>query len=294
MANGFKRLFAICHKPYADIMAVKTYKPITPSQRFRTGLTFEEITKTKPEKSLLEALGKDSGRSNGKITVRHKGTRQKRMYRVIDFKRNKFDVEAKVASIEYDPNRTANIALLYYKDGEKRYILAPDTLKVGDHVIASKKAEPKVGNAMSLKYIPVGSVIHNIELIPGKGGQIARSAGTYATLAAKEGDYAHVKMPSGEVRKVRVNNYATLGRVGNEDWINVVMGKAGRNRLRGIRPSVRGVAMNPNDHPHGGGEGKSGIGMPSPMSYSGKKTLGKKTRSRKARSTKFILSRRKK
>lgn len=275
-------------------MSIRTYKPITPSQRFKTGLTFEEITKTKPEKSLVGILPKISGRLNGKITVRHKGSRQKRMYRAIDFKRNKFDVEARVASIEYDPNRSANVALLYYVDGEKRYILAPDTLKVGDTVITSEKAEPRVGNAMPLKSIPVGSVIHNVELTHGKGGQLARSAGTAATLAAKEGDYAHLKLPSGEVRKVHVNNFATIGKVGNEDWINVVIGKAGRNRLRGIRPTVRGVAMNPNDHPHGGGEGKSGIGMPSPMSYSGKKTLGKKTRSRKARSSKLILSRRKK
>lgn len=273
---------------------IKKYKPVTPAQRFKTGLTFRDITKTEPEKSLVRILEKNSGRTNGKITVRHKGGRVKRLYRVIDFKRNKLDIAAKVVGIEYDPNRSANIALLHYVDGEKRYMLAPNGLTVGETVISSTKAEPRVGNAMPLAAIPVGTVIHNIELIPGKGGQIVRSAGTWATLAAKEGEYAHVKLPSGEVRKINVKNFATIGRVGNEDWVNVVVGKAGRNRKRGIRPSVRGVAMNPNDHPHGGGEGKSGIGMPSPVSYTGKKTLGRKTRSKKARSSKFIITRRKK
>lgn len=274
-------------------MAIKSYTAITPTQRFKTGLTFAEITATKPEKHLTRNNGKRVGRVNGQITVRHKGSGNKRLYRTIDFKRNKFDIPAQVVSIEYDPNRTANIALLHYKDGEKRYILAPDTLNVGDTVVTAAKAEPKVGNAMPLKAIPVGTLIHNIELVPGRGGQIARSAGTYATLAAKEGDYVHIKMPSTEVRKVNKNGFATIGRVGNEDWTNVVIGKAGRNRWRGIRPHVRGVAMNPNDHPHGGGEGKSGIGMPSPMSYKGKKTLGVKTRSKKKGSSKFILARRK-
>ncbi len=274
-------------------MAIKSYRPVTPSQRFKTGLQFEEITATTPEKRLTRILPKFVGRSNGKITVRHKGGRQKRLYRLIDFKRNKYDVEAKVASIEYDTNRTANIALLYYRDGEKRYILAPDTLKVGDKVVAANYTEPKVGNAMMLGNIPVGTIIHNIELVKGKGGKIARSAGTSATLAAKEGDYAHIKLPSTEVRKIHVANFATIGKVGNEDWANVVLGKAGRSRHMGIRPTVRGVAMNPNDHPHGGGEGKSGIGMPSPMSYAGKKTLGVKTRNKKRHSSKYIISRRK-
>lgn len=274
-------------------MAVKTYTPNTPSQRFKTGLTFEEITRTKPEKLLVTILPKRVGRSNGKIATRHKGGRQKRLYRLIDFKRDKRDIEARVVAIEYDPNRTANIALLYYKDGEKRYILAPLGLQVGDTVMAGDHAEPKLGNAARLINIPVGTVIHNIEMIPGRGGQIARSAGTWATLAAKEGEYAHIKMPSTEIRKVNSKNFATIGRVGNEEWTNVVIGKAGRNRHRGIRPTVRGVAMNPNDHPHGGGEGKSGIGMPSPVSYTGKKTLGYKTRSKKARSNKFILQGRK-
>ncbi len=274
-------------------MAVKTYTATTPTQRFKTGLTFNELTRAKPEKTLVEILAKGGGLTKGKRTVRHIGGRQKRFYRLVDFKRNKHNIEAKVVSIEYDPNRSANIALLIYKDGEKRYILAPNGLTVGETIIASEKAEPKVGNAMQLRNIPVGTVIHNIELVPGKGGQMVRSAGTWATLAAKEGNYAHIKLPSTEVRKVNVNNFATVGRVGNEEWTNIVLGKAGRSRLMGIRPHVRGVAMNPNDHPHGGGEGKSGIGMPSPMSYTGKKTLGFKTRSKKKGSSKYILSRRK-
>ncbi len=273
---------------------VKTYKPITPSQRFKTGLTFAEITVVEPEKSLVEILLKRNGRSNGKIVTRHHGGRSRRLYRKVDFKRDKKNIEARVVSIEYDPNRTANIALLHYKDGEKRYILSPIDLKVGHVVITSDKAEPKIGNTLTLAAMPIGTVIHNIELTPGRGGQIVRSAGAAATLMAKEGNYAHVKLPSGEIRKVHVTNMATVGRVGNEEWTNVVIGKAGRNRLRGIRPHVRGVAMNPNDHPHGGGEGKSGIGMPSPVSKWGKKTLGLKTRSKKSRSNKFIISRRKK
>lgn len=274
--------------------AVKTYKPITPTQRFKTGLTFATITKTKPEKSLTTSLNKVSGRSGGKITVRHHGGRVKRLYRKIDFKRDKKNIEARVVSIEYDPNRTANIALLYYKDGEKRYIIAPNELKIGELLIAGQNAEPKIGNALPLSAMPIGTVVHNVELTPGRGGQLARSAGTYATLAAKEGDFAHLKLPSGELRKVNVKGMATVGRVSNEEWTNVVFGKAGRKRKMGIRPTVRGVAMNPNDHPHGGGEGKAGIGMPSPMSPWGKKTLGVKTRSKKARSNKFIITRRKK
>lgn len=253
----------------------------------------KKIKVTKPTKSLLEVIPKTGGRgSDGRISVRHIGGRHKRFYRKVDFKRNKFGIEATVASIEYDPNRNAQVALLHYKDGEKRYILAPEDLKVGDKVVSGEKVEVKSGNSMPLKNIPLGVGIHNIELVPGKGGQIVRSAGGVATLSAKEGKYANVKMPSGELRKILKESLATIGQIGNVEMKNMVYGKAGRKRHMGIRPTVRGVAMSPRDHPHGGGEGKSGIGMPSPKSPTGKKTLGKKTR-RSKRSNKFILERRK-
>ncbi len=254
----------------------------------------KKIKAIKPVKSLLEIIPKTGGRdSGGRISVRHIGGRHKRFYRKVDFKRNKFGIEATVASIEYDPNRNAQVALLYYKDGEKRYILAPEDLKVDDKVVSGEKVEVKPGNSMPLKNIPLGVGIHNIELVPGKGGQIVRSAGGVATLSAKEGKYANVKMPSGELRKILKESLATIGQIGNIEMKNVVYGKAGRKRHLGIRPTVRGVAMSPRDHPHGGGEGKSGIGMPSPKSPWGKKTLGKKTRKVKKPSDKFILERRK-
>lgn len=242
----------------------------------------------------MTILPKTGGRSSsGKISVRHKGGRHKRFYRKIDFKRNKFNIEAKVATIEYDPNRNAYIALLHYVDGEKRYILAPEGIKVGDKLVSGVDAPVKSGNSLPLKNVPVGLQVHNVELIPGKGGQIARSAGGYAVVAAKEGGYAHLRLPSGELRKVSVNSLATVGQVGNVDHKNLELAKAGRSRHLGIRPTVRGVAMSPRDHPHGGGEGRSGIGMSSPKSPTGKKTLGKKTRKAKY-SNKFILERRKK
>ena len=254
----------------------------------------KKIRALKPVKSLLEIIPKTGGRgSGGRISVRHIGGRHKRFYRKIDFKRNKFDIEATVASIEYDPNRNAQIALLHYKDGEKRYILAPEDLKIGEKVISGEKVEVKTGNSMPLKNIPLGVGIHNIELVPGKGGQIARSAGGVATLSSKDGKYANVKMPSGELRKILTASLATIGQMGNVEMKNFVYGKAGRKRHFGIRPTVRGVAMSPRDHPHGGGEGRSGIGMPSPKSPWGKKTLGKKTRKVKKPSDKFILERRK-
>ena len=254
--------------------------------------TFEEITKDHPEKSLTVPLKSTGGRNNqGRITVRFRGGGHKRRYRIIDFKRDKWGVPAKVAAIEYDPNRSARIALLHYADGEKRYILWPEGLKVGDTVMAGPDAEIKVGNALPIKYIPVGTFIHNIELIPGKGGQIARAAGTYAQLMAKEGDYAHVRLPSGEVRLIHVNCMATIGQVGNVDHENIVIGKAGRNRWLGRRPHVRGTAMNPVDHPHGGGEGKTKGRHPvSPWGWC---TKGMKTRKPKKVSDKFIVTRRK-
>ncbi len=254
--------------------------------------TFEEITKDYPEKSLTVPLKSTGGRNNqGRITVRFRGGGHKRRYRIIDFKRDKWGVPAKVAAIEYDPNRSARIALLHYADGEKRYILWPEGLKVGDTVMAGPDAEIKVGNALPIKYIPVGTFIHNIELIPGKGGQIARAAGTYAQLMAKEGDYAHVRLPSGEVRLIHVNCMATIGQVGNVDHENIVIGKAGRNRWLGRRPHVRGTAMNPVDHPHGGGEGKTKGRHPvSPWGWC---TKGMKTRKPKKVSDKFIVTRRK-
>jgi large subunit ribosomal protein L2 len=255
--------------------------------------TFEEVDKLTPEKSLLRPLKRTGGRNSyGRITVRHHGGGAKQKYRVIDFKRNKDGIKAKVAGIEYDPNRTANIALLVYEDGEKRYILAPNGLKAGDVVESGEKADIRTGNALPIAKIPVGSIIHNIELKPGKGGQIVRSAGNSAQLMAKESKYAQVRLPSGEVRMVLIKCKATLGQVGNIDYENVTIGKAGRKRWMGVRPTVRGVVMNPCDHPHGGGEGKSPIGMPSPVTPWGKPTLGYKTRDKNKKSDKFIVKRR--
>lgn len=274
-------------------MAIKKYKPTSPGRRFMTSSTFQEISKKKPEKSLLVPLNKTGGRNrDGLITVRHRGGGHKRMYRIIDFKRNKDGVPAKVAAIEYDPNRSARIALLYYVDGEKRYILAPLGLEVGDMIESGPGADIKTGNNLPLKNIPVGTTIHNIELQPEKGGQMVRSAGVAAQLLAKEGDYAHVRLPSGEVRLVSVNCRATIGQVSNIDHENIRVGKAGRTRWKGFRPSVRGVVMNPVDHPHGGGEGKSSIGR-HPVTPWGKPTLGAKTRKKKP-SDRLIVKRRKK
>jgi large subunit ribosomal protein L2 len=274
-------------------MATKKFSPTSPARRFMTVSTFGEITKSKPEKSLVKTLKKTGGRNAyGKITVRHRGGGTKRKYRVIDFKRNKDGIKARVAAIEYDPNRTANIALLYYVDGEKRYILAPVGLNVGDIVESGADADIKPGNTLPLGNIPVGTMVHNIELKPGKGGQLVRSAGNAAQLMAKEGDYAQVRLPSGEVRMISILCKATIGQVGNVENENISIGKAGRKRWMGIRPTVRGVVMNPVDHPHGGGEGKSPIGMPSPVTPWGKPTLGYKTRKKKNKSDKFIVKRR--
>jgi large subunit ribosomal protein L2 len=273
-------------------MPVKVYKPTSAGRRGMTGHTFEEITRSRPERSLTEPLRKRGGRNNqGRITVRHRGGGHKRRYRIIDFKRDKFDCAARVVSIEYDPNRSARIALLEYEDGEKRYIIAPLGLKVGDRVGNGEMAELRPGNALYIRDIPVGTQIHNVELEPGRGGQLARSAGVSAQLLAKEGVYAQVRLPSGEVRLVHERCMATLGQVGNTDHGNIKIGKAGRNRWRGWRPTVRGVAMDPGSHPHGGGEGRSGIGMPSPKSPWGKPTLGKRTRTNK-RTSRFIIRRR--
>jgi len=270
-------------------MAVKVYKPKTPGTRHKTSYTFEEITKTKPERSLIEPKKKRSGRNMyGRITVRHRGGAHKRYIRLVDFKRDKLEVPATVAAIEYDPNRTARLALLHYADGEKRYIVAPVGLMVGDKVLSGEVADIRPGNSMALANIPVGTTIHNIELQPGKGGQMVRSAGTSAQLLAKEGKYAHVRLPSGEVRLVLQNCRASIGQVGNVDHSNIKLGKAGRKRNMGWRPAVRGSAMSPRDHPHGGGEGRSPIGMPSPKSPWGKPTLGKKTRHNK-RTDKYIV-----
>lgn len=256
--------------------------------------TFEEITKTKPEKSLTESLSKSGGRNvYGRITSWNVGGGNKRKYRIIDFKRNKFDVPARVAAIEYDPNRTCRIALLNYVDGEKRYILAPRGLKVGDTVISSDAADIKSGNAMKLANIPVGTMVHNIELSVGMGGQMARAAGAYAQLMGKEGKFALLRLPSGEVRMVPIDCMATIGVVGNEDQININLGKAGKSRYLGIKPHVRGVVKNPCDHPHGGGEGKSPVGLPGPVTPWGKPTLGKKTRKHNKASNKLIVKRRK-
>lgn len=274
-------------------MAIKKFKPTSPARRFMTVSTFDEITKTEPERSLLEPLKKNAGRNSyGRITVRHRGGGNKQKYRVIDFKRNKFDMPATVIGIEYDPNRSANIALVQYEDGEKRYILAPLGLTDGDTVISSEKADIKPGNTLPISAIPVGTLIHNIELSAGKGGQLVRAAGNSAQLMAKEGKYAQVRLPSGEVRMVRINCLATIGQVGNVDHENISIGKAGRKRHMGFRPTVRGVVMNPNDHPHGGGEGKSPIGMPSPVTPWGKPALGYKTRKKNKKSNKFIVKRR--
>ena len=274
-------------------MAIKKYNPTTPGRRGMSVSAFEEITCTTPEKSLLAPLKKSGGRNaHGHITVRHIGGGNKRKYRIIDFKRNKDGVPAKVATIEYDPNRTANIALLHYVDGEKRYILAPLGLQVGDTVVSGETADIKPGNALEIKNIPVGTLIHNIELKPGKGGQIVRSAGNAAQLMAKEGSYAQVRLPSGEVRMIPMNAKATIGQVGNIDAENVSLGKAGRKRHMGIRPTVRGSVMNPCDHPHGGGEGKSPIGRPGPVTPWGKPALGYKTRKKKKSSNKLIVKRR--
>ena len=273
-------------------MAIRVYKPTSAARRFMSVLTYEEITKKAPEKSLIEYLKKNAGRNNqGKITVRHQGGGNKIKYRIIDFKREKRDIPAKVAAIEYDPNRTAFIALLNYADGEKRYILAPVGLNVGDTVVAGEQADIKPGNALPIGAIPVGTLIHNVEVKPGRGGQLVRSAGAYAQLMAKEGEYAQVRMPSGEVRKVPMNAYATIGTVGNIDHANVRIGKAGRTRHMGIRPTVRGVVMNPCDHPHGGGEGKSPVGMPAPVTPWGKPALGLKTRKHKKYSNRLIVKR---
>ncbi len=273
-------------------MAIKKSNPTSAGRRFYSSATFEEITTDKPEKSLLAPIKKSAGRNaQGKITVRHIGGGNRKKYRIIDFKRNKDGIPAKVVSIEYDPNRTAYIALLNYVDGEKRYILAPIGLNVGDVVMSGNEAEIKVGNALPLENIPVGSVVHNIELQPGKGGQLARSAGAEVQLMAKEGRYATLRMPSGEMRKVLLTCRATLGQVGNLDHELVSLGKAGRKRHMGIRPSVRGVVMNPNDHPHGGGEGKSPVGMASPVTPWGKPALGLKTRKKNKASNKLIVKR---
>ena len=271
-------------------MAIKVYKAITNGRRNMTSLDFAEITTSKPEKSLLAPLPKKAGRNNqGKITVRHHGGGHKKQYRIIDFKRNKDNVPAKVATIEYDPNRSANIALLHYVDGEKRYIIAPKELQVGQIVVSGETVDIKVGNALPLANIPVGTLIHNIELKPGKGGQLVRSAGASAQVLGKEGKYVLVRLKSGEVRMILATCRATIGEVGNEQHGLVNIGKAGRTRWLGKRPTVRGSVMNPNDHPHGGGEGRTSIGRKSPMSPWGKPTLGKKTRSKKARSNKFIV-----
>lgn len=276
-------------------MAVKKFNPITPSRREMTMPTFEEITSQSPEKSLLVALKSKAGRNaQGKITVRHRGGGAKRKYRIIDFKRNKDGIPAKVATIEYDPNRTAYIALVVYADGEKRYILAPAGLKVGDIVESGINADIKAGNALPLKNIPIGTVIHNIELQRGKGGQLVRAAGNSAQLMAKEGDYATLRLPSGEMRYVRIECRATIGTLSNATNDIVNIGKAGRKRHMGFRPTVRGSVMNPNDHPHGGGEGKSPIGRPSPVTPWGKPALGYKTRKNKKYSDRFIIKDRRK
>jgi len=271
-------------------MPIKMYKPTSPGRRGMSVSTFEEITRTEPEKSLLVSLHKKGGRNvEGRITVRHRGGGHKRRYRLIDFKRDKIGIPARVTSIEYDPNRSARIALLTYADGEKRYIIAPLGLMVGHVLMSGPEAEVRVGNALPLAHIPVGTVIHNIELQPGRGGQLVRSAGASAQLMAKEGQYAHVRLPSGEVRLIHQQCMATIGQVGNTDHSNINLGKAGRKRYLGWRPTVRGSAMTPRDHPHGGGEGKCPVGMPSPKSPWGKPTLGKKTRRNKL-TTKYIVT----
>ena len=275
-------------------MAVKTFKPYSAGRRFMTVSSFDEITTDKPEKSLTVRLTKTGGRNQqGKLTVRHRGGGHKRLYRIIDFKRTKDGIPARVATIEYDPNRSARIALLNYADGEKRYILAPNGLKVGDVVESGAEADIKPGNALPLKNIPLGTVIHAVELKIGKGAQLVRSAGASAQLMAKEGDYALLRMPSGEIRRVHINCRATIGQVGNLEHENITIGKAGRSRWLGRRPETRGIAMNPNDHPHGGGEGRSPVGRKSPMTKWGKIAMGKKTRRKKKASNRLIVHRRK-
>ena len=274
-------------------MAIKKYNPTSPARRFMTVSTFEELSKVAPEKSLLAPKKSNAGRNSyGRITVRHRGGGNRQKYRIIDFKRTKDGMNANVMTIEYDPNRTANIALIQYEDGVKSYIIAPQDLKVGDIVRSGSDADIKPGNALEINDIPVGTMIHNIELFPGRGGQLARSAGNAAQLMAKENGYAQVRLPSGEVRMVALNCRATIGIVGNADHANISIGKAGRKRHMGWRPTVRGVVMNPCDHPHGGGEGKSPIGMPGPVTPWGKPTLGYKTRSKKKQSNKYIVKRR--
>ncbi len=275
-------------------MALRKFKPVTPGTRWMSVSTFSEVTKTKPEKALIEPLKKSGGRNNtGRITSRHRGGGHKRFYRIIDFKRNKIGMDATVIAIEYDPNRSARIALLQYLDGEKRYIIAADGVKVGEVLRSGSDAEIKVGNSMPLANIPPGTFVHNIEMKPGKGGQMARSAGTSVQLMAKEGRFAQLRLPSGEIRNVLADCSATIGTVGNTDHENISVGKAGRSRWLGIRPQSRGVVMNPVDHPHGGGEGKSPQGNPHPVSPWGWHTKGKKTRWRKNPSSKFIIKRRK-
>ena len=273
-------------------MAVKKYKPTTPSRRNMTGYTFEEITKSTPERALLRPLRKHGGRNvYGRVTVRHRGGGHRRNIRIVDFKREKRDIPARVSAIEYDPNRTARLALLFYADGEKRYIIAPLDLRVGDTVVSSVQAEVRVGNSLPIANIPVGTLVHNVELKEGKGAQLVRAAGGAAQLLAKEGDYAQIRMPSGEVRLVRQTCYATVGQVGNLDHSNVKLGKAGRKRHLGVRPTVRGTAMSPRDHPHGGGEGRQPTGLPGPKSPWGKPTRGYKTR-RNKKTDQFIVRRR--
>jgi len=275
-------------------MPVKKYKPVTPGTRGMTGYTFDEITKSKPERSLLVDLRKSGGRNaQGRITVRHRGGGHRRNIRLVDFKRDKHNIPAKVAAIEYDPNRTARLALLFYVDGEKRYILAPLDIKVGDVIVSGPEVEIRSGNALPISSIPVGTLIHNIEVKEGRGGQMVRSAGGSAQLLAKEGDFAQIRMPSGEVRLIRQTCYATIGQIGNLDHSNVKYGKAGRKRHLGIRPTVRGSAMTPRDHPHGGGEGRQPIGLPGPKSPWGKPTLGYKTR-RNKKTDQYIVRRRSK
>jgi large subunit ribosomal protein L2 len=273
-------------------MAVKTYKPVTPSLRNMTSSTFEEVTKSSPERSLIRSRNKHGGRNSyGRVTVRHRGGGNRRNIRIVDYKREKFGIPAHVTAIEYDPNRTARLALLNYADGEKRYIIAPLDVRVGDRLMSGPTAEVRPGNSLPISNIPVGTLVHNIELQIGKGGQLVRSAGSAAQLLAKEGDYAQIRMPSGEVRLVRQVCYATIGQVGNVDHSNVKLGKAGRKRHLGVRPAVRGSAMTPRDHPHGGGEGRQPIGMPGPKSPWGKPTLGYKTR-RNKKTDQYIVRRR--
>jgi large subunit ribosomal protein L2 len=276
------------------MMPVKKYKPTTPGQRGMTGYTFEEITKSKPERSLIKPLRKKGGRNvYGRVTVRHRGGGHRRHIRIVDFKRDKRGIPARVAAIEYDPNRTARLALLFYSDGEKRYIIAPLDLRVGATVMAGPEAEIRPGNSLPISNIPVGTMVHNIELKVGRGGQLVRAAGGAAQLLAKEGEYAQIRLPSGEVRLIRQDCYATIGQIGNVDHGNIKLGKAGRKRHKGIRPTVRGSAMSPRDHPHGGGEGRQPIGMPGPKSPWGKPTLGYKTR-RNKKTDKYIVRRRRK